>query len=63
MFIFVGMKKYTYRYNVISKRTGEEEPFTGTFDTKKEATQWYDKYAHLWEDKGYVLIFRRNEVR
>ena len=57
------MNKYTYRYNVISKLTGLEEPFTGIFHTKAQANEWHDQYGFKWEDKGYKLIFRKTRVK
>ena len=56
------MAKYTYRFDVISKITGKQEPFTGIFDTLKEANEWFDKYAYIWIDKGYQLILEKNKI-
>lgn len=47
------MKKY--KFNLINKK-GMQEPWTGIFDTKKEADEWFEKYGEFHKMRGHNLI-------
>ena len=44
------------KYDVISPRTGNQEPFTGMFKTEKDADKWYAKHGKIWKERGKKLV-------
>jgi len=47
------MKKY--KYNVINKN-GEQEPWTGVFDSKELADEWFEKHGTFHQARGHKLV-------
>jgi hypothetical protein len=50
--------KTRIRYNVINSKTGNEEHWTGIFQSKSLSDEWYNKWGKYWESKGKQLIER-----
>lgn len=51
-------KRYTY---YLRKPDGEEVPFTGSFENKREADLWHKRNFEWWRDRGRNLI--RKEIK
>ena len=47
-------KTKRYRYCVLG-RAGLE-PWTGIFDTKQKAEEWYIKHGEFFKQRGYTLV-------
>jgi len=44
------------KYDVISSKTGKQEPWTGMFKNEEEADVWYNKHGKKWEAEGKKLV-------
>ena len=44
------------KYDVISSRTGKQEPFTGVFQNEEKAEEWYNEHGKKWESEGKKLV-------
>jgi hypothetical protein len=49
------IKSRKYLYKVYNKEHGFWEDFSGFFETKEEAIDWYNRKGKNWEQKGYRL--------
>ena len=56
-----------YKYNIIAplldEKTGviypaEEQAWTGVFENKQKADEWYENYGKAWEARGKKLVRR-----
>lgn len=47
-----------YKYMVIVEKDGKKElePWTGVFDTKKLADEWYEKHSDFHKQRGHELV-------
>ena len=53
----------SYSYRVKSTRTGNWEPWTGTFKTEEDAKRWHDRYGNFHKQRGYELaLFFEGEM-
>jgi len=55
----------SYSYRVKSTRTGNWEPWTGTFKTEEDAKRWYNRYGNFHKQRGYelALFFEGERVK
>lgn len=55
----------SYSYRVKSPRTGNWEPWTGTFKTEEDAKRWHDRYGNFHKQRGYelALFFEGERVK
>lgn len=51
----IKSKNTRYKYNVIN-RNGQEEPWTGVFESKELADKWYEKYGKEQVASGRKLV-------
>jgi len=49
-----------YRYDILNKR-GEQEPWSGVFDTLEDALKWFAAFGDFHINRGHELI--KVEVR
>lgn len=49
------MKEKKYKYNVVNKY-GRQEAWTGVFNSKKLADEWFLKHGIHHQARGYKLV-------
>jgi len=47
------------KYNVISRKTGKLEPWSGEFPSETKAIEWYRKHGVKHEAEGRTLVMMR----
>jgi hypothetical protein len=50
--------KKRFKYNVINKK-GEEEPWTGVFNSFEESQSWYNKHGINFINQGHNIVLRK----
>ena len=57
------MKKSVTKWKyVLINDKGTTEPWTGIFDTLKEANIWYSKYGEFHESNGHEIVLKSFET-